>query len=131
MNRTLAALVIAALLPLPARALDVALGRLTFTIAKGTSSCGGPALSPPPLPPFSGGVDDPDGTKRADLGLGCLYFGGGGAAVFPGTPIPDGGRSVLRVTGISLTGVALTLGGDPGSGPADCTLGPEATRHCL
>jgi hypothetical protein len=49
------------------------LGRLTFTITKGTVSCGGPALSPPPLPPFSGGVDNPDRTKRSDLGLGCLY----------------------------------------------------------
>src|SRR5262249_16163726 len=61
----------------------------------------------------------------------CLYFGGGGAGVFPGTPIPDGGRSVLDVTGISITGVALTLGPDPGTGPADCTLGAGPGSHCL
>jgi hypothetical protein len=35
------------------------------------------------------------------------------------------------VTGVSLTGVALKLGPDAGSGPADCTLGPGTGRHCL
>src|SRR5438876_10629549 len=120
-------------IPVVASALDVPLpplGRLSFTIARGSASCGGPALTPP-LPPFAGEVDNPDGTKRSDLGLGCLYFGGGGAGVFPGTAIPDGGTSILRVTAISLTGVALTLGGDPGDGPADCTLGAAPTRYCL
>jgi hypothetical protein len=100
------------------------LGRLTFTITKGTVSCGWPALSPPSLPPFSGEVDT-DGTKRSDLGLGCLYFGGGGAGMFPGTPIPDGGRSVLGVTGISLSGLALTLGADPGARPAKASAADE------
>jgi hypothetical protein len=132
-KQILGALLITAI-PAVATALDVPLpplGRLAFTIARGSASCGGPALSPPPLPPFSGEVDNPDGTKRADLGLGCLYFGGGGAGVFPGTAIPDGGTSILRVTALSITGTALTLGGDPGDGAADCTLGAGPTRHCL
>jgi hypothetical protein len=105
----------------PATVPAAPLGRLVFTITKSTASCGGRALNLPPLPPFSGEVDNPDGTVRSGLGLGCLYFGGGRAGTFPGTAIPDGGRSVLGVKGVSLTGVALTLGADPGSGPADCT----------
>src|ERR1051326_936321 len=132
-KKMVAALLVAGI-PAVASALDVPLpplGRLSCTIARGSASCGAPALTPPPLPPFAGEVDNPDGTTRGDLGRGCLYFGGGGAGVFPGTAIPDGGTSILRVTAISLTGVALTLGGDPGDGAADCTLGAAPTRHCL
>ena len=81
-------------------------GRLRFTISPGTSSCGGPGLNPPPAEPFSGRVDDLDGSRRARLGLGCLYFGGGSATTFPPSSIPDGGTSVLAVTGNS--GLART-----------------------
>ena len=108
---------------------EPALGRLSFAISPGTTSCGGPGLNPPPAAPFSGRVDNLDGSERADLGLGCLYFGGGSATTFPPSSIPDGGTSVLAVTGIS--GLALALGPDPGSGPADCTLGAGPARHCL
>jgi len=108
---------------------EPALGRLSFTISPGTTSCGGPGLNPPPAAPFSGRVDNLDGSERADLGLGRLYFGGGSATTFPPSSIPDGGTSVLAVTGIS--GLALALGPDPGSGPADCTLGAGPARHCL
>jgi hypothetical protein len=107
------------------------LGTLTFTIERGTTSCGGPGLFSPAAPPFSGRVDAPDGTKRADLGLGCLYVGGGSAAALPPASIPDGGTAVLAVTGLNLGGLALVLGGDPGSGPADCTLGAGPERRCL
>jgi hypothetical protein len=112
-------------LPLPP------LGKLAFTIGPGTANCGGPGLVPSPSAPFSGRVDLPDGTKRADLGLGCLYVGGGAAGVLPPASIPDGSTSVLGVTGISLLGVALTLGGDPGHGPADCTVGAGPGKRCL
>jgi hypothetical protein len=105
-----------------------ALGHLSFTISPGTTSCGGPALSPPPAPPFSGEVDNLDSSKRADLGLGCLYFGGGSGTILPPSPIPDGTTSVLAVTGIN--GLALTLGPDPGSGPKDCTLGAGPDHAC-
>src|SRR5213076_3167814 len=104
-----------------------ALGRLRFTISPGTTSCGGPGLNPPPAAPFSGRVDDLDGSRRAHIGLGCLYFGAGSATTFPPSPVPDGGTSVLAVTGVS--GMALALGPDPGSGPADCTLGAGRARH--
>jgi hypothetical protein len=115
----------AQILPLPP------LGTLTFTIERGTTDCGGPGLTTPPAPPFSGSVDRPDGTKRADLGLGCLYLGGGGAITLPPAMIPDGGTAVLAITGVSLGGLSLVLGGDPGSGPADCTLGAGPERRCL
>src|SRR5215469_1262660 len=47
-------------------------GMLTFTITPGSSTCGGPAFSPPAAAPFSGEVDNKLGTKVGDLGTGCL-----------------------------------------------------------
>jgi hypothetical protein len=115
-------------LPVTTTTLPLALGHLAFTISPGTTSCGGPALSPPPAAPFSGEVDNLDSSKRADLGLGCLYFGGGSGTILPPSPIPDGTTSILAVTGIN--GLALTLGPDPGSGPKDCTLGAGPDHAC-
>jgi hypothetical protein len=106
-----------------------ALGHLAFTIGAGTTSCGGPGLVPPPSAPFAGEVDNLDGSKRADLGLGCLYVGGGSPGLLPPSSIPDGSTSVLAVTGVS--GTTLTLGPDAGSGPADCTLGGGPDRQCI
>src|SRR6266849_3966947 len=115
-------------LPVTTTTLPLALGHLAFTISPGTTSCGGPALSPPPAAPFSGEVDNLDSSKRSDLGLGCLYFGGGSGTILPPAPIPDGTTSVLAVTGVN--GLALTLGPDPGSGPKDCTLGAGPDHAC-
>ena len=104
--------------------------RLRFTIGRGTSNCGGPGLNPPPDPPFSGEVDYPDGSKRADLGLGCQYSGGGSPTTpVAGFAVPDGGTSVTAVTAIS--GSTVIIGPDPGTGPADCTLGGGPGRHCV
>ena len=114
----------ATIIPLPP------VGMLTFTISPGSSTCGGPAFSPPAAAPFSGEVDNKLGTRIADLGTGCLYLGGGSANALPPVAVPAGATSVLAVTGVSL-GVALTLGGSPGSGPADCTLGAGPGMHCL
>lgn len=105
-------------------------GMLTFTISQGSSTCGGPGFSPPAAAPFSGEVDNKLGTKVGDLGTGCLYPGGGSANALPPVAIPAGATSVLAVTGVS-SGVALTLGGSPGSGPGDCTLGAGPGMHCL
>ena len=41
--------------------------------------------------------------KINDLGLGCLYFGGGNATVVAGGKIPDGATSLLSITGTKLT----------------------------
>lgn len=98
-------------------------GQVPFTIDGGASDCGGPMLSPPAAPPFSGAVFD-GATKIADLGLGCLYTG-----ALPGTKIPDGGTSILEVVGVGLG--TVTLGPSDGTGPANCTRGAGPGMHCL
>jgi hypothetical protein len=104
-------------------------GRLVFTTRAGSPSCGDPGLFPtPPAPPFSGRLDQLDGTKFADLGAGCLYTGGGAGNVLPPISIPDGGTSILDVAGLS--GLGLTLTASDGTGPADCTRGAGPGRHC-
>jgi hypothetical protein len=100
----------------------VPLGTMTFTIGQAAASCS--------AGPFTGQVDDLAGVKRMDLGLGCLYVGGGVAGLIPPVRLPDGGRSVLAVAGLSgLGGVSVTS--SPGTGPADCTLGAGPGRHCI
>jgi hypothetical protein len=87
-------------------------------------SWGGAALSPPPAAPFSGEIDsDTAGTTTiVDLGLGCLYIGGGGATSVPPSRVVDGSTSVFGVAG---TGAIVPLVASGGNGPADCTLGPH------
>jgi hypothetical protein len=104
------------------------LGMVVLTIEPGTTDCGGPSFFPAAAAPFSGEADGTSG-KIGDLGLGCLYIGGGRATALPPVGLADGATSVLNVTGIS--GLTLTLGGSPGSGPADCTQGPGPGMHCL
>ena len=104
------------------------LGMVAFTITPGSSTCGGPFV-PPPAAPLSGEVYNKSGQKIADLGVDCLYAGAGTSGQ-PPSMIPDGSTSVLAVTGIS-SGVALTLSGSAGSGPADCTLGAGPAMRCL
>src|SRR5262245_12809609 len=98
---------------------------LSFTTAVGTANCGGAGLASPAAAPASGELDsDTAGsTKIADLGLGCLYFGGGGGTVVPPGRIPDGARSVLAVSG-------STLSAGAGTGPTDCTRGAGPARKC-
>ena len=103
------------------------LGMVAFTITPGSSTCG--PFVPPPAAPLSGEVDNKSGQKIADLGVDCLYVGAGTSGQ-PPAMIPDGSTSVLAVTGIS-SGVALTLSGSAGSGPADCTLGAGPGMRCL
>ena len=94
---------------------------LTFTTVAGTANC-----NIPPDPPFSGEIDsDAAGTtKISDLGAGCLYIGGGAAAI-PPSQIPENAASILN----SPDGTNLTA--SFGTGPADCTRGPSATKHCI
>src|SRR5438046_4911047 len=73
-----------------------ALGRLRFTISPGTTSCGGPGLNPPPAAPFSGRVDDLDGSRRAPIGLGWLYFGAGPVTTFATSSRPHSGCACLE-----------------------------------
>jgi len=113
----------ATLLPLPP------LGRVPITIAPGTQSCGGPALTPPPAAPFAGELDAAGGAELADLGRGCLYFGSGVNTFIPGGRLPDGAKLVLNVAG--LNGLSAVIGPSAGSGPYDCTLPADTTRHCI
>ena len=63
---TMAALLALGLLVSAAKAADIptcpppplALGSVSFTISPGSSDCGGPGLSTPPSPPFSGEILD-------------------------------------------------------------------------
>jgi hypothetical protein len=95
-----------------------------FTSAAGTANCG-TAFSPAD-PPFSGAVySDAEGTtKISDLGLACLYIGGGAGAVSP-SQLPE------NVDTIFDTPDASQLVASAGTGPRDCTKGPAETKHCL
>ncbi|HLY36614.1 MAG TPA: hypothetical protein VKU61_01170, partial [Candidatus Binatia bacterium] len=101
--------------------------KLTFTTAPGTASCGSGGLVSPPSAPLSGQIDSDTGcaTKIDNLGLGCLYFGGGKATIVPPGLIPDGAASTFSITG------ATTLGGNAGTGPKDCTNGSGPGKHCV
>jgi len=109
---------------------SISSGTLSFTTAAGTTSCGPAGLTTPPSPPVSGELDsDTAGsTKIADLGLGCLCFGGGAATVVACGAIPDGAASFLDITG------PCTLGASAGTGarPQDnCTKGAGPGKHCV
>ena len=100
--------------------------RLSFTTAVGAASCGNAGLTSPPPAPLSGMLDSDTGcsSKVADLGLGCLYFGGGNATVVAGGKIPDAATSFLDVSGSG------TLAGSAGTGSQNCTLGAGPGKHC-
>jgi hypothetical protein len=101
------------------------LAQVPFTVVQGTTNCGSPGFVPPAAPPFSGRVDGASGAKLADLGEGCLYAGS-----LPPIAIPSGSTAMLDVVGLSLL-LEVKLGGSPGSGPLDCTLGAGPEAHCL
>lgn len=100
------------------------LGRVVFTMGGATTGCDLPAT-----PPSSGRVDDDDRGAGRDLGLGCLYLGGGGATMLPAIRLPAGARSVLDVAG--LRGLTVSLTASDGTGPGDCTRGAAPETHCL
>jgi hypothetical protein len=102
------------------------LAQVPFTVVQGTTNCGTPGFDPPASPPFSGRVNAADGTKLADLGEGCLYAGS-----LPPLAIPDGSTAMLDVVGLNLLPLEVKLGGSPGNGPLDCTLGAGPDAHCL
>jgi hypothetical protein len=99
---------------------------LSFTTTAGTANCGTAGFGTPPDAPFSGEVDsDTAGTmKISDLGLGCLYIGGGNATI-PASLVPENATNILD------TADGTTLTASFGTGPLDCSRGPQATRHCL
>src|SRR5207253_486251 len=82
--------------------------RVTFTSTAGSPNCGGPGLEPAPAPPFSGAVYDAatGGAKIADLGSGCIYFGGGDSEYYPAAQNVAGGSVTLEAQ--SCTGNVLS-----------------------
>lgn len=101
---------------------------LAFTIGNGTNNCGGAGLATPPAMPLSGSLLDGTNTKIADLGLGCLYFGGGKNTNVPGGIIPTGSTTFFRI--ISQNGNAVILGGADGP-RTSCTKGAGPNKHCI
>ncbi len=105
--------------------------RVSFTSTAGSSDCGGPGLTPAPAPPFSGAVYDAPtgGGKIADLGSGCVYFGGGDSEYYPAAQNVAGGTVTLEAR--SCTGNVLSLSASAGTGFGDCSLGPSTRRICV
>ena len=107
---------------------DVPPTRLTFTNGPGTIACGGAGLNPGAGAPFAGALfsDASCTTKIADLGLGCLYIGGGAATSVPPGATPDGATAVYSID------AGLTqLSGNSGSGRGDCSMGAGPGKHCI
>ena len=109
---------------------NVALTKLAFTNSAGTTNCGGitnnVTFTPPTSAPFSGEIDSDLActTKIADLGLGCLYIGGGGASIVPPGATPDGATNIFDISGTNLVA-------SNGTGPRDCTKGAGPAKHCI
>jgi hypothetical protein len=102
--------------------------KLTLTTSTaGTTFCGSAGFGIPTLAPFGGQLNDGLSVKIADLGKGCLYFGGGTATAVPGGALPSTSSSILNITGG--TPPSLTLGANTGP-PTSCTKGVKATNHC-
>ena len=99
---------------------------LVFTTTAGTTDCGPAGLTTAPATPVSGELDSDTGgtTKIVDLGLGCLYVGGGGATIIPPGPIPAGAASYFDIQGSNLVA-------SNGTGTLDCTKGAGPGTHCI
>ncbi len=105
--------------------------QMSFKLGMPTDKCGFPGQGDPANPPLSGELRDQSDTKTpaGDLGLGCLFIGGGIASSVPPGPIPDGSDTVLGITDCSTN--ALTLGPADTHDARSCTIGPKVTTHCV
>jgi hypothetical protein len=103
---------------------------LSFTTTVGTTNCGPAGLTANPSAPLSGAIysDTSCTTNVRDLGLGCLYFGGGDGTVVPPGRIPDQATSIFGVTG---TPPAVTLVANNGTSANNCTKGAGPGMHCV
>jgi hypothetical protein len=104
--------------------------QLAFRLGTPTSSCGFPGQGDPALAPLSGELRDNTNTPTTagELGLGCLYIGGGLAQSVPPGPTPDGSDTVLAVTDCSTN--TLTLGPADTRDARTCTQGQKTSMHC-
>ena len=103
--------------------------QLAFLTLTGSTDCGGAGFNPPAAAPFSGQLYSDTGATTpvagGQLGLGCLYIGGGSAVTVPANKIPDAATTIFAISGPG------TLSASAGTGPANCTLGLGATSHCI
>ena len=100
---------------------------IEFDVGQGTQTCGQAALASGAVAPLSGEVRDAGGAKLADLGLGCLYFGGGGNNVLVPGPFTNGFPIQLDA---HCSGNQVQLAARSGP-PQTCTKGPGPGRHCI
>jgi hypothetical protein len=104
--------------------------RFSFTNSAGSTNCGGitggVTFTPPAGAPFSGEIDSDVTctTKITDLGLGCLYIGGGGATTVPPGATPNGATNLFEISG-------NTLSASSGTSHLDCTKGAGPGKHCI
>jgi hypothetical protein len=104
--------------------------KLAFTNMPGTTGCGGitagVTFTPPATAPFSGEIDSDlaCSVKIADLGLGCLYIGGGGATSVPPGATPNGATNIFDISGPNLVA-------SNGTSNLNCTKGAGPTSHCI
>jgi hypothetical protein len=104
---------------------------LAFTLGLPTQDCGFPGQGAPASPPLSGqlldGSDMP--ITNGELGLACLYIGGGLASIVPPGPTPDGSTTIIGIANCSVNNVTL----EPAAtgNPATCTVGLQTTKHCV
>ena len=107
--------------------------QFSFTNTQGAANCGGPGLVPPPDAPFTGQLFTDTGcsAKTADLGLSCLYIGGGNSVTVPASQIPDGSTSLFEAkcrAGDPSQGILLA---SSGTSSANCTKGAGPGKHCI
>jgi hypothetical protein len=110
--------------------------QVLFTNSLGTDDCGGATrvgeegVWRDGNPPFSGQLLDENDTVLGNLGLSCLYLGGGAAFNVPPGGNPDNATNTFTVAGVCADGT-LQLAPDAGTSDRDCTLGPLSTSSCI
>ena len=106
--------------------------KLTIESVQGSPQCGGVEFVPPASPPYVGALYDAavGGNKVADLGSGCIYFGGGDSEYYPAANNPTGG--VLTLDTETCQGDVLTVQASAGStGAGICAFGPAEQKVCI
>ena len=106
--------------------------QLAFRLGAPTEDCGFPGAGAPASAPLSGVLQDAsnEAVTGGDLGLGCLYIGGGQATIVPPGPTPNGSTTLFSVADCSQN--ALTLSGADTGNARTCTVGPSTTsKHCV
>jgi hypothetical protein len=69
--------------------------------------------------------------KISDLGLGCLYIGGGGATSVPPGATPDGATNIFNISGPPNATILSASTGRPAGNDLNCTVGAGPGRHCI